>query len=275
MYYRCPARTLAPQSPVLAEHPPAVYVREDTIRDAVNTWLADLFDRDNVDRTAVALVASQDGAGERQDGRDTAKKRLAEAERQLRKFQAPIAAGVDPTAIVDAINSAQAERVAAQAEINNTPAPNLMDLAEVYARIDSLGDVTAKLNDAKGEGLAELYAGVDLGVLYEPQTSTAEISLRVNSVRVRGGTQTPVRGRSPDFREIDHVDQTSRQCDPPVKHGTAWAIPSRAVGSTCDADLDVRRCQMALDARLAEWGWLLRRGVCLGRQRRCLNRRVW
>jgi hypothetical protein len=59
---------------------------------------------------------------------------------------------------VDAINSARAERVAAQAEINNTPAPNLMDLAEVYARIDSFGDVSAKLNDAKGEGLAELGA---------------------------------------------------------------------------------------------------------------------
>lgn len=65
--------------------------------------------------------------------------------------------------------------------------PDLMDAAEVYARIDMLGDIGAKLNDAKGEGLADLYTGLDLGVLYDPETSIAEVSMRVNSERVRGG----------------------------------------------------------------------------------------
>jgi hypothetical protein len=50
MYYRCPARTLAPGSPALALHPPAVYLREEPIRDAVNAWIGQLFDRSNVDR---------------------------------------------------------------------------------------------------------------------------------------------------------------------------------------------------------------------------------
>jgi DNA invertase Pin-like site-specific DNA recombinase len=49
MYYRCPARTLAPGSPALASHPPAVYLREDPVRDAVNSWIGHLFDRTNVD----------------------------------------------------------------------------------------------------------------------------------------------------------------------------------------------------------------------------------
>jgi hypothetical protein len=40
-------------------------------------------------------------------------------------------------------NTAQAERAAAQAEIDNAPAPELMDDAEVYARIDMLGEVPA------------------------------------------------------------------------------------------------------------------------------------
>lgn len=62
-----------------------------------------------------------------------------------------------------------------------------MVAAEVYARIDQFGDVQGKLNDAKGEGLTEFYTGIDLQVLYEAQTSTAEISMRVNSERVRGG----------------------------------------------------------------------------------------
>jgi hypothetical protein len=69
-----------------------------------------------------------------------------------------------------------------------------MEAAEVYARIDSLGDVSATLNKGSREKLAELYAGTDLQVLSEPGGSTAAISMRVNSVRVRGGTRTPVRG---------------------------------------------------------------------------------
>ncbi|WP_459710764.1 hypothetical protein [Actinophytocola sp. KF-1] len=69
MYYRCPARTLAPGSPALATHPAAVYLREDTIREAVNGWFAELFHRDHIDRTVAALVASQDGAGQKVSGR--------------------------------------------------------------------------------------------------------------------------------------------------------------------------------------------------------------
>ncbi|HEV2778936.1 MAG TPA: hypothetical protein VGX25_05990 [Actinophytocola sp.] len=165
-----------------------MYLRESTIRDAVNTWLAGLFHPDNVDQTVAALVASQEGTTRKPGGGEAARKRLTDAERRLRKFQAAIAAGVDPSALVEVINAAQAERTAAQADIDNAPAPNLMDAAEVYTRIDSLGDMAAKLNDAKGDKLAELYASTDLQVVYEPGASIAEVSMRVNSVRVRGGT---------------------------------------------------------------------------------------
>jgi DNA invertase Pin-like site-specific DNA recombinase len=149
MYYRCPARTLAPGSPVLETHPPAVYLREDLIRDAVNGWLAKVFARENVDATVAALVASQHGRGE-PDGRERAKKRLADAEARLRRFQDAIAAGVDPAALVDSINQAQAERAAAQAELRNTPAPNVITDAEVYARIDSLPDDVGAAVPARG-----------------------------------------------------------------------------------------------------------------------------
>lgn len=60
--------------------------------------------------------------GDQKQVGEAAKNRLADAEAWLRKFQAAIAAGVDPTALVEVINAAQAERVTAQAEINNTPA---------------------------------------------------------------------------------------------------------------------------------------------------------
>jgi hypothetical protein len=77
MYYRCPALTLAPGSPVLAAHPPPVYLREDPIQESVNKWLGGLFDSNNVDRTVAALVASQ--AGGVPTSGDWTKKRLADA----------------------------------------------------------------------------------------------------------------------------------------------------------------------------------------------------
>ncbi|MEV0054312.1 recombinase family protein [Saccharopolyspora shandongensis] len=192
MYYRCPARTLAPGSPALAEHPPAVYVREDLIRDEINGWLGGLFAPENVDQTVAALVASQDMPNTASATLETAKKRLADAEARLRRFQAAIGAGVDPEALTEAINEAQVERAAARAELENKPAPNALTDAEIYAMIDSLGDVGAALSSVKPDRLTNLYQAVDLQVRYEPAERAAQIKIhpasRVNSVRVRGGT---------------------------------------------------------------------------------------
>jgi hypothetical protein len=41
---------------------------------------------------------------------------MADAEARLRRFQAAIAAGIDPAALVEVINTAQGERAAAPAE---------------------------------------------------------------------------------------------------------------------------------------------------------------
>ncbi|WP_433873771.1 recombinase family protein [Saccharopolyspora sp. CA-218241] len=194
MYYRCPARTLAPGSPALADHPPAVYLREDLIRDAANGWIGHLFAPDNVDETVRALLASQQ-APTTAPSREKAKHRLTEAEARLHRFQSAIAAGVDPEALTEAINEAQAERTAARAELNNTPAPNAITDGEIYAMIDALGDVGAALSDAKPERLANLYQSLDLHIRYEPTERAAQIEIhpadRVNSKRVGGGLEPP------------------------------------------------------------------------------------
>jgi hypothetical protein len=59
---------------------------------------------------------------------------------RLRRFQAAIAWGADPAALVDVIDEAQAQRAAAQAELDGVPAPTAVTDAEVYAMIDSLGE---------------------------------------------------------------------------------------------------------------------------------------
>ncbi|MGW1682651.1 hypothetical protein [Saccharopolyspora sp. NPDC002376] len=93
---------------------------------------------------------------------ETAKKRLTDAEARLRRFQEAIGAGVDPAALAEAINQTQAERAAARAELENKPAPNTLSDAEIYAMIDSLGNVGASLSSAKPEGLPRVWLTPDV-----------------------------------------------------------------------------------------------------------------
>ncbi|MBB5923604.1 DNA invertase Pin-like site-specific DNA recombinase [Actinoalloteichus hoggarensis] len=189
MYYRCPARTLAPGSPALAEHPPTIYVREDAIRDAVNGWIGELFAPANIGRTVRALVDSQGDRRQRSD-HEHVRRRLAEAEAKLRRFQDAIGAGIDPAALVEPINQAQAERAAAHAELTDSPAPTTITDAEIHAMIDSLGDVGAALSEANPDRLAELYRELRLELRYENEKEAvyATASPRVNSDCVRGGS---------------------------------------------------------------------------------------
>lgn len=78
------------------------------------------------------------------------------------------AAGIDPIAVIDAINEAQAQRAAARAELEGAPAPTLVTDAEVYAMVDSLGDVGAALKDVYTDSLERLYRELRLELRYQP-----------------------------------------------------------------------------------------------------------
>jgi len=96
VYYRCMARSLAPGSAVLADHPRAVNLREYDVVEPLNAWIGRLFESKNVDRTVEALVGSQGVSGQTR-AREAAKKRLTDAEARRRRFQEAIGAGIDPT----------------------------------------------------------------------------------------------------------------------------------------------------------------------------------
>lgn len=188
-YYRCMARTLAPGSAALADHPRTVNLREYDVVEPLNAWIGSLFTQRNVDRTVAALVASQGKNGQGAT-REAAKKRLADAEARLRRFQDAIAAGIDPGAVVDVMNDAQAQRAAARAELDGSPTPDAATDAQVYAMIDSLGDVGEALTGAKSESVERLYRELRLEMIYQPQERAVDVRLapRVVSACVRGGT---------------------------------------------------------------------------------------
>jgi DNA invertase Pin-like site-specific DNA recombinase len=117
IYYRCAARSMVPGAAALDGHPKNVYLPEAAVLGPLNTWIGELFDRKNVDRTVAALVASQGRDSGKPTARHAMKKRLGEAESRLRKLRAAIEAGVNPAALVESINEAQAQRAAARAQL--------------------------------------------------------------------------------------------------------------------------------------------------------------
>jgi hypothetical protein len=182
---------MAPGSVKLADHPKTVNLREGVVVEAVNGWLGQLFHRDNVDQTVAVLLGSE-GTGIGGGSLEAARNRLADAEARLRRYQAVIAAGIDPVALVGPINQAQAECAAARAQIDSVPAGSSLTAAEVYARIDSLGDVGGVLADATTAGLSRLYRQLNLELRYEPKGQAVYVTAcpGVDSACVRGGTCT-------------------------------------------------------------------------------------
>lgn len=148
-----------------------------------------LFHPDNVDRTVDLLIGhQQEGHPGGQHGR--ARERLADAETKLKRLRTVIEAGAEPEALIDSINEAQADKAAAKADLASVKAPTTLTRAEVYAMIDSLGDVGAMLADAKPAGLARLYQRLNLMLRYEPKELAiyAMTSPGVDTACVRGGT---------------------------------------------------------------------------------------
>lgn len=188
--YRCAARTLVPGSAVLGTHPKNIYLPEVVVMEAVNEWLGQAFGPDHLNETVAALVASQSGPAV-SGGQDAARRRLEAAQAKLRRYTAAIEAGVDPTALVESINAAQEERVAAQAELAHAPDRTVLDAAEVRELVDSLGDVTGVLRRGEPDELEGLYASLSLEMTYHHEERA--VDLRVVPV---GRVSARVRGRS-------------------------------------------------------------------------------
>lgn len=89
------------------------------------------------------------------------------------------------------MNEAQAQRAAARAEVEKTPASGGIDAAEVYAMFDSLGEVKQKLSRADPTQLEDLYDKLRLEMIYDAKARAVDITIQPT----RRGNKC-VRGRS-------------------------------------------------------------------------------
>ncbi|MEV6386821.1 recombinase family protein [Nocardia xishanensis] len=188
VYYRCRAKTLTPASPVLAEHPPSVNVREDHLVAPIDRWLTTLFNRTHRDHTIASLLTAQDD-NDHDTHRALLRRRINDAEAKLQRHLAAIEAGVDPQVLVTAMNTAQADKAAAQTELQNLPTIPRLTETEIRKLIDSLGDISAVLAAGARSDKADLYQALHLDIRYRPRQQLAAVGADFGfSTGVRRGT---------------------------------------------------------------------------------------
>lgn len=117
-YHRCAARNIVPGSPVLETHSKNVYLPE---RAVLNKWIGRLFAPEHRDETVDQLLESAGATGADSARAAQAKKTVTDAGDEAAATSDAIKASANPVALVDAINEAQAELEAAQAEQARQP----------------------------------------------------------------------------------------------------------------------------------------------------------
>jgi DNA invertase Pin-like site-specific DNA recombinase len=189
-YYRCSARSIAPGSPVLSDHPKNVYLPEQAVLGPVNAWIGTLFDKEHRATTIQQLTAAASSTSDNTRMKQ-AREKLADAKKRIRRLQQAIEAGANPAALVDALNRAEEERQAAHNDLDQIPAAHVLNCTDITVIVDELGDVGAALDRAHPASLEELYATLRLEMIYDVSTKTVDVTIRPTgrgSTRVRGGT---------------------------------------------------------------------------------------
>ncbi|MFD6398965.1 zinc ribbon domain-containing protein [Nocardia sp. NPDC060249] len=173
VYYRCRARSSAPGSATQHEHSRTVNLRESHPFEPLDGWLATLFDRKNLDTTVAVFVDAPND-----DGIDTRRQRqrIGHAQMKIGRHLAAIEVGVDPQAVVEVLNSAQAEKAAAEVELNNLPKIERLTDIELRKLIESLADVRAILAAGAPDHKIERYNAFELHVRFARLEHHATVS---------------------------------------------------------------------------------------------------
>lgn len=189
VFYRCCARTLTPGS-AGGDHPANVYLREDHLTTRINTWIARLFSPESLDATVEALAGAGDDHFDALTER--LRRRIAAADAVMVRLRRALEAGWDPDALTDQYNAAAADKRAAEAELAAVPVPERVTADEIRTMVARLGDMATVLDRANRADLTELYASLQLSVVYSHPNHAAEVSITPAmhgfKVGVRGGT---------------------------------------------------------------------------------------
>jgi DNA invertase Pin-like site-specific DNA recombinase len=186
-YYRCryPAEYALANE---VDHPRTVYVREDDIVCDLDRWLTTVFDPDNLDETCALLAAASVADDVDAAAIEAARRKLEDCDSRLARYRSALESGADPTIVTQWIAEVQGDRLHAEHAIA-TASRDAINVDEVRDRILALGPMGPVLEAAKPVKKAELYAGLNLQLTYQPAADLviAEASLMCATERVGGG----------------------------------------------------------------------------------------
>lgn len=191
-YYRCKFPTEYAASE--AQHAKTVYVREDAIVPALDSWISDLFDDDHLESTTQALTTANKAtpADDEQARVLDLRRRLKECDAKLAKYRALLEHDSDLTVAATWIAEVERERKHLERELGRKPTQRRLTQNEIKAMVAQLRDIVAVLADADPVDKRIIYDQIGVKLTYRPDGTVhvAAGAPHVLGVRVGGPTPT-------------------------------------------------------------------------------------
>ena len=133
---------------------------------AIDGWLAQLFDDDNIDDTCASLETGFGPDPAEQTGITAARKKLAECDSKLAKYRQALEAGTDPTIVGEWIAEVKLARKAAEISPQPKTADGRLTSAEIKDLVSRLKGIVAILDNADPIDRKAVYSELNLSIVY-------------------------------------------------------------------------------------------------------------
>jgi site-specific DNA recombinase len=174
------------------DHPRTLYLREDKIIDALDEWLASIFDLERLDATLEAIAAASVTDETSAARAEAARRKLADCDHRLDRYRSALEADADPTVVASWIAEVNVDRLAAERELQAVAATSTtVSEAELRDLIGDAADGVKMLGSAGPGDKAELYAELGVRLTFEPGRGVVVAEATpCTTVCVGGGTCT-------------------------------------------------------------------------------------
>ncbi|MFA1546691.1 recombinase family protein [Actinomadura chokoriensis] len=183
IYFRC----RYPQEYALANkvsHPRNIFVREHLVTKLVDGWLAKVLAPHRIKQTIADLHEAQ--AHPATSGVTRARAKIAACDAKLSRHRAALEAGADPATITKWIAETNAERTAAEAQLQTAEdeQPHTMTPDDIEELITALGGLVNILADAKPEDRQNVYRGLGMRLTYHPDKQEIRVEVNLDPDRI-------------------------------------------------------------------------------------------
>ncbi|WP_305788370.1 recombinase family protein [Symbioplanes lichenis] len=186
IYYRCKASRDYVRQHEIA-HPPVLYLRQDSITDPVDQFLAEELGHNRLSETLRGIAEASHRAAltehQKHDEAPRLRQTIAECDAKIERYRATLDAGGDPALVAGWISETTTIKKTAQARLGLTEVPpQRMSEEQIAALVDAFGGLLGLLRQADQHDRAEIYARIGLQMIYRPGTGTVLAEVRSDKI---------------------------------------------------------------------------------------------